>query len=72
MPDGVVDGPHRVARVAVARGVHEPEHHDLGALGDARHADAVIPRRADDPCNVRPVAVFVHRIGIVGAEIVAV
>ena len=63
------DGRRRRSRPSCAQ---ELQAHDLDVPVDARHADRVVPDRADRAGHVRAVAVVVDRIAVVVDEVVAV
>src|SRR5262249_29703084 len=68
----VVERQHGVAERPAAVGVQELHRHYLHVPVDAGHADAVVPLGADDPGDVRAVAVVVVGIVVVGNEVPAV
>src|SRR5262249_46767682 len=70
--DGVVDRADGAVQGTAAAGIQELDRHDLDVPGDARHAGAVVADGGNGPGDVGPVAVVVHRIGVVGHKIVSV
>ena len=57
--------------VALAAAVEHPHRHDLRAEREPGHADAVVDALGDRRRDVRPVAVVVVRVAVVGDEVVA-
>ena len=69
---GVVDRADGVGRVAAAGRIDELQRHDGHVPIHAGHALAVVAHRADDAGDVGAVAVVVHRVAVVGDEVIAV